>query len=75
MIRMFTAPGRGIGRLVTGAMGLSLKAVSTIVGSQMMSDASAFVKCRQTSPAFSQTSLPSGPTNSNEPRGANSAIR
>lgn len=44
MIRIFTAPGRGIGKLVTGAMGLALKAVSTIVGSQMLSDASAFVQ-------------------------------
>ncbi|UGQ40774.1 ArsA family ATPase [Rhodococcus aetherivorans] len=44
MIRLFTAPGRGLGRLVTGAMGLALKAVSTIVGSQMLSDASAFVQ-------------------------------
>ncbi|MFD6883019.1 MULTISPECIES: ArsA family ATPase [unclassified Rhodococcus (in: high G+C Gram-positive bacteria)] len=44
MIRIFTAPGRGIGRLVTGAMGIALKAVSTIVGSQMLSDASAFVQ-------------------------------
>lgn len=44
MIRIFTAPGRGFGRLVTGAMGLALKAVSTIVGSQMLSDASAFVQ-------------------------------
>lgn len=44
MIRIFTAPGRGLGRLVTGAMGLALKAVSTIVGSQMLSDASAFVQ-------------------------------
>ncbi|TCN48966.1 arsenite-transporting ATPase [Rhodococcus sp. SMB37] len=44
MIRIFTAPGRGLGRIVTGAMGLALKAVSTIVGSQMLSDASAFVQ-------------------------------
>ncbi len=44
MIRMFSAPGRGIGRLVTGVMGLALRAVSTIVGSQMLSDASAFVQ-------------------------------
>ncbi|MFD4182994.1 ArsA family ATPase [Rhodococcus sp. NPDC058514] len=44
MIRMLSAPGRGIGRLVTGAMGLALKAVNTIVGSQMLSDASAFVQ-------------------------------
>lgn len=44
MIRLLTAPGRGLGRLVTGAMGLALKGVSTVVGSQMLSDASAFVQ-------------------------------
>lgn len=44
MIRLLTAPGRGFGRLVTGAMGLALKGVSTVVGSQMLSDASAFVQ-------------------------------
>lgn len=44
MIRIFTAPGRGLGRLVTGAMGLALKGVSTLVGSEMLSDASAFVQ-------------------------------
>ncbi|MGW0043233.1 ArsA family ATPase [Rhodococcus sp. NPDC003348] len=44
MIRLLSAPGRGIGRLVTGAMGLALRAVSTIIGSQMLSDASAFVQ-------------------------------
>ncbi|MCQ4121715.1 ArsA family ATPase [Rhodococcus tibetensis] len=44
MIRLLTAPGRGITRLVTGAMGLALRGVSTIVGSQMLSDASSFVQ-------------------------------
>ncbi|MFZ2176731.1 MAG: ArsA-related P-loop ATPase [Rhodococcus sp. (in: high G+C Gram-positive bacteria)] len=44
MIRLFTAPGRGLTRLVTGAMGLALRGVSTIVGSQMLSDASSFVQ-------------------------------
>ncbi|RVW00259.1 ArsA family ATPase [Rhodococcus xishaensis] len=44
MIRLLTAPGRGIGRLVTGAMGLALKGVSTVVGSRMLADASAFVQ-------------------------------
>jgi anion-transporting ArsA/GET3 family ATPase len=44
MIRLFTAPGRGFGRLVTGAMGLAIKGVSTIVGGQMLSDASTFVQ-------------------------------
>ncbi|MEV0947354.1 ArsA family ATPase [Rhodococcus sp. NPDC049939] len=44
MIRLLTAPGRGITRFVTGAMGLALRGVSTIVGSQMLSDASSFVQ-------------------------------
>ncbi|QNG21060.1 ArsA family ATPase [Rhodococcus triatomae] len=44
MIRLLAAPGRGITRFVTGAMGLALKGVSTIVGSQMLSDASSFVQ-------------------------------
>ena len=34
--RLLLAPGRGIGRLVTGAMGLAMKAMSTILGSQML---------------------------------------
>ncbi|MBJ8346068.1 ArsA family ATPase [Antrihabitans sp. YC2-6] len=44
MIRIFTAPGRGFGRLVSGAMGLALKGVSTIVGGQMLSNISIFVQ-------------------------------
>jgi anion-transporting ArsA/GET3 family ATPase len=42
--RLLLAPGRGIGRLVTGAVGLAMKAMSTILGSQMLSDAAAFVQ-------------------------------
>ena len=42
--RMLLAPGRGIGKLVTGVVGLAMKAMSTILGSQMLSDASAFVQ-------------------------------
>jgi len=42
--RMLLAPGRGIGRLVTGAMGLAMKAISTVLGSQMLSDAANFVQ-------------------------------
>ncbi|GFG62453.1 hypothetical protein MMUR_65890 [Mycolicibacterium murale] len=42
--RLLLAPGRGIGRLVTGAVGLAMKGMSTILGSQMLSDASAFVQ-------------------------------
>lgn len=42
--RLLLAPSRGIGKLVAGAVGLAMKAMSTILGSQMLSDASAFVQ-------------------------------
>jgi anion-transporting ArsA/GET3 family ATPase len=42
--RLLLAPGRGIGRLVTGAMGLAMKALSTVLGSQMLADAATFVQ-------------------------------
>jgi anion-transporting ArsA/GET3 family ATPase len=42
--RLLLAPGRGIGRLVTGAMGLAMKALSTIMGSQLLSDIGSFVQ-------------------------------
>ena len=48
MIRMFTAPGRGFGRLVSGAMSLALKGVSTIVGGQMLGNVSLFVQSLDT---------------------------
>ncbi len=48
MIRIFMAPGRGFGRFVTGAMGLALKGVSTIVGGEMLSNASVFVQSLDT---------------------------
>src|SRR3546814_14322073 len=41
--RLLLAPGRGIGRLVTGAMGLAMRAMSTILGSQKIGRAS----CRE----------------------------
>ncbi len=44
MIRLFLAPGRGLRKIVTGALGLAMKAVSTIVGSALLADASAFVQ-------------------------------
>ena len=42
--KLLLGPGRGIGRLVTGAMGLAMKALSTVLGSQMLSDAASFVQ-------------------------------
>jgi anion-transporting ArsA/GET3 family ATPase len=42
--RLLLGPGRGIGRLVTGALGLAMKALSTILGSQMLSDTAGFVQ-------------------------------
>ncbi|MET7773927.1 ArsA family ATPase [Nocardia sp. NPDC005366] len=44
MIRLIMAPGRGVGRLVTGAMSLAMRGVSTIVGGQMLKDASNFLQ-------------------------------
>lgn len=43
-IRLLMAPGRGLTRMVTGAMSLAMRGVSTVIGSQMLSDASAFVQ-------------------------------
>ncbi|TWS21356.1 ArsA family ATPase [Tsukamurella asaccharolytica] len=43
LMRLIAGPTRGLGRMVSGGMGLALKLVSTIVGSQMLSDASGFV--------------------------------
>jgi anion-transporting ArsA/GET3 family ATPase len=42
--RLLLGPGRGIGRIITGAVGLAMKALSTVLGSQMLSDASSFVQ-------------------------------
>jgi anion-transporting ArsA/GET3 family ATPase len=42
--RLLLGPGRGIGRLVTGAVSLAMKALSTVLGSQMLSDAAGFVQ-------------------------------
>jgi anion-transporting ArsA/GET3 family ATPase len=42
--RLLLGPGRGIGRLVTGALGLAMKALSTVLGSQMLSDTAGFVQ-------------------------------
>lgn len=43
LMRLLTAPGRGVGRLVTGAMSTALRGVSTVIGSSLLSDASDFV--------------------------------
>jgi anion-transporting ArsA/GET3 family ATPase len=42
--RLLLGPGRGIGKLVTGAMGLAMRALSTVLGSQMLGDAASFVQ-------------------------------
>jgi anion-transporting ArsA/GET3 family ATPase len=52
MIRLLSAParagGRGLRKVVGGAVGLAAKAVSTILGGQMLQDASAFVQAFDT---------------------------
>jgi anion-transporting ArsA/GET3 family ATPase len=42
--RLLLGPGRGFGKLLTGAVGLAMRALSTVLGSQMLSDAAAFVQ-------------------------------
>ncbi len=42
--RLLLTPGRGIGKLVTGAMGLAMKGLSTVMGSQLLSDIADFVQ-------------------------------
>src|SRR3978361_2202909 len=42
--RLLLGPGRGIGKLVAGAMGLAMKAMSTVLGSQMLADAAGLVQ-------------------------------
>ncbi|MCX4093650.1 ArsA family ATPase [Nocardia sp. alder85J] len=48
MIRVIMAPGRGVGKIVTGAMSLAVRGVSTIVGGQMLKDASVFLQSLET---------------------------
>lgn len=48
LMRMLTAPGRGVGRMVSGVVGLSMKALSAILGSSMLSDAAEFVQAMDT---------------------------
>ncbi|KKB98569.1 ArsA family ATPase [Mycolicibacter arupensis] len=42
--KLLLGPGRGLGKLVAGALGLAMKALSTVLGSQMLSDAANFVQ-------------------------------
>ena len=52
MIRLLSAPARtggfGLRKVVGGAVGLAAKAVSTIIGGQMLNDAAAFVQAFET---------------------------
>ena len=43
LMRLLSAPGRGVGRLVTGAMSTAMRGVSAVVGSSMLADASEVV--------------------------------
>lgn len=43
LMRLLATPGRGVGRLVSGAMSTALRGVSTVVGSSMLRDASEVV--------------------------------
>ena len=56
-------PAADSGKLVTGAMGLAMKAVSTIVGSQMLSDAANFVQSLDTTFGGFRARADPAPTN------------
>ena len=43
LMRLLSAPGRGVGRLVTGAMSTAMRGVSAVVGSSMLKEASEMV--------------------------------
>lgn len=44
LMRLLGSPSKGVGRLVTGMMSAALKAISQILGSRMLRDASDFVQ-------------------------------
>lgn len=44
LIKMLIGGGRGVGRVVTGAMGLAMRGVSTIVGGDTLRDVATFVQ-------------------------------
>ncbi|MBS7546838.1 ArsA family ATPase [Dietzia massiliensis] len=43
LMRLLSTPGRGVGRLVSGAMSTAMRGVSAVVGSSMLKDASEVV--------------------------------
>ncbi|GAB2665465.1 ArsA family ATPase [Gordonia jinhuaensis] len=44
LMRMLMGGGRGVGRVLTGAMGLAMRGVSTIIGGDTLRDVSVFVQ-------------------------------
>jgi arsenite-transporting ATPase len=44
MMKLLVGGGRGVGRLVTGAVGLAMKGISTIIGGEVLRDVAAFVQ-------------------------------
>ncbi|GAA4658673.1 ArsA family ATPase [Gordonia humi] len=44
LMKMLVGGGRGVGRVVTGAMGLAMRGVSTIVGGEILRDVATFVQ-------------------------------
>ncbi len=60
--KLLLGPGRGIGKLVTGAMGLAMRALSTVLGSQMLSDAACIRADPSTPPSAGSGRRPTVPT-------------
>ena len=44
LMKMLVGGGRGVGRVVTGAMGLAMRGISTIVGGEILRDVATFVQ-------------------------------
>ena len=44
LMKMLVGGGRGVGRMVTGAMSLAMRGVSTIIGGDMLRDVATFVQ-------------------------------
>lgn len=44
LMKMLVGGGRGVGRMVTGAMSLAMRGVSTIIGGEMLRDVATFVQ-------------------------------
>ena len=48
LMKMLIGGGRGVGRMVTGAMGMAMRGISTIIGGEILRDTATFVQSLDT---------------------------